>query len=468
MEVNPLSDTPILAALVQMVAELRLPLHVPGHKQGRFLPSALSQWLGAAAQLDLTELPGLDNLFQPEGCILESQRLAAGHYQSTQCLYSVNGSTAGIIASILACAEGANVLFLGPFHQSAWRGLVLANAKPLFHSVAWDARRLNPLPPSAQDVKTALERYTDVAAVFLTSPTYTGVVAPVQEIAQVVHRYGIPLIVDEAHGAHFGLVEGLPPHSVHAGADIVIQSVHKMLPALTQTAWIHWQGQFVEGQRLEQALRTIQTTSPSYLLLASLDVAQAWLRLEGKAAANQALELLRVFRDEQAHYSTDPMRHWIPTGNLAKSKDIQNAFATEGIFVEYADALGVLSVFGFGFGARDISRYQAVLARCDVGRTGGQFGSEWGELMRAGAEPQLVMTPRQVFQAPTEDVPMETCLGRVSGTLVTPYPPGVPLVYPGQILTKELLRTLRQTADIGVDIHGMTRDSVRVIREGRI
>jgi arginine decarboxylase len=448
-------ETPIVSALIQMASTLRLPLHVPGHKQGRVLPAVLSQWLSVAAKLDLTELPGLDNLFEPTGCIQASQRLAAAHYQAAQCLYSVNGSTAGVIASILACAEGGHVLFLGPFHQSAWRALVIANARPVFHTVGWDAEACRSLPPSVEEVRHALQRPEQISAVYLTSPSYTGAVAPVQAIADVVHAEGIPLIVDEAHGAHFGLTESLPPHSIHAGADVVIQSVHKMLPALTQTGWILRQGPRVDGSRLEQALRMIQTTSPSYLLLASLDAAQAWLRQEGRAAAESTIASLRGVTDEWGSYPTDPLRHWIPTGSLAVSQAIQAELAAQGIYVEYADALGVLSIFGFGIREADVSRYTDVTSRFAKHKVQCEQSSIWQEVAHMAQSPNLIASPREVFQAPTAVVEVEAAVGRIAAALVTPYPPGVPMIFPGQLMTEAAVQGLQHLSGLGADIHGL-------------
>ncbi len=458
------AETPILDALIHTVERLRVPLHVPGHKQGRVLPSAFATWLGQAAKLDLTELPGLDNLHQPDGCILASQQLTAAYYGSDQCLYSVNGSSAGIMAAILACAEGRKVLFAGPFHQSAWRGLVLADAEPVFLPSRFHAEQCRHEPPSPEHLRQALAAHPDTAAVFVTSPTYHGVVADVATLAEICHSEGVPLIVDEAHGAHFGLIEAFPKHSVAAGADVVIQSVHKMLPGLTQTAWVHVTGDLVSAATLERWLLTLQTTSPSYLLLASLDVAQAWLREEGPRVATETMNVLAeagLLPSEMPF--ADPLRHWLPTGSLELSMTIRSALQESGIYVELADGLGVLSVFGFGITRAEVSRYLSVVNRVlQQTPTSRATGFVPYELEQMGT---LAIRPRRAFGKPAEWVPVQKALGRVSAGMVTPYPPGVPVVVPGQRLDEPCVQMLTALSDMHSDIHGMRDGLIAVLQD---
>jgi arginine decarboxylase len=492
-------DMPILAALTRHVRKSRYPLHVPGHKQGRALPGSLLQWLGAAAALDLTELPGLDNFHEPEGCIARSQELAAAAYGSDQCWYSVNGSTACVMAALAAAAPGGRVLFLNPFHLSAWRGLVLADAEPVLVPVRWDAQQLTCLPPGAADVEAVLAQHPDVTAVFLTSPTYQGAVAPVAEIAQAVHQHGLPLIVDEAHGAHLGLHPALPPHSVAAGADLVVHSVHKLLPGLTQTAWLHRRGDRVPAGRIARMLRFLHSTSPSYLLLASLDAVQAWLRSEGPAAAARALEALAVLDElpgrgpATADFARgtmwDPFKHWLPTGSTVRSRAVADRLARHGLFVEYADALGVLSVFGLFAPPRMVALYveqvreaiaafsaeapeagESTAAACAPAWAGGRASQEVQAdairaLLEGLAQARLLLRPRQADKQPAERVPLALSAGRVSGEMVTPYPPGVPVLLPGQLIEPWHVEAIEALAAGGASVHGLADGQITVLRE---
>jgi arginine decarboxylase len=398
---------------------------------------------------------------------LASQQLTAAYYGSDQCLYSVNGSSAGVMAAILACAEGRKVLFAGPFHQSAWRGLVLADAEPVFLPSRFNADECRHEPPSPEQVRQALVAHPDTAAVFVTSPTYHGVVADVATLANICHSAGVPLIVDEAHGAHFGLIEAFPQHSVAAGADVVIQSVHKMLPGLTQTAWVHVTGNFVSAAALERWLLTLQTTSPSYLLLASLDVAQAWLREEGPHAATETMDVLAeagLLPSEMPF--ADPLRHWLPTGNLALSQRIQSALQESGIYVELADGLGVLSVFGFGITRTEVSKYANIVSRVlqetPTSRSVSRVPYESEQTI------SVAIRPRLAFGKPAEWVPVQKALGRVSAAMVTPYPPGVPVVVPGQRLDEASVHMLEALSDLHRDVHGMRDGLIAVLQEAKI
>lgn len=467
-------ETPILHALSQHAKRSRLSLHVPGHHGGSLFPDVLRPWLGSALALDLTELPGLDNLQAPAGCIAASQRLASQHYQSLATLYSVNGSSGGVIASILALAVGRKILVAAPFHQSLWRAMVLADAQPVFCPYSFDAATLEPLAASPAVIAMALAADKEIACVFLTSPSYTGRVAQVRAIADVAHEAGVPLVVDEAHGAHFGLHPELPVHSVSAGADVVVQSVHKMLPALTQTAWIHIQGPHVDVERMRAALNDIQTTSPSYLLLASLDAAQYWLRREGSQTVDRSLEVVREFGVQTFKVPLrDPFRLWLPTGCLAQSDAIAGALATRGIFVEYANSLGVLCMLSLQMRRSEMEQVYAGLAEADAARWSADgvalVQAEQTRLWRAAAESvvDLELTPRASWRARRTTVSVFACAGQIAGQLVVPYPPGIPLLFPGERIRRDkallLQRLYRQRAAlVGLGADG----TVVVLGEG--
>ncbi len=457
------AQTPILDRLVAHAVKARASLHVPGHHSGRLLPAPLSEWLGPAAKLDLTELPGLDNLAAPTDCIAASQELAAEWYGCDETMYCVGGSTQGVLAALYGTVpEGGTVLFLNPFHQSAWHALVIRNAWPETMPVAFNSTELCAEPPEADAVQQILAnpRHKKVAAVYLTSPTYEGVVADVAAIAEIVHAFNLPLIVDEAHGAHLGLCAGLPPHSVACGADVVVQSVHKMLPGLTQTAWVHVQGSRINRQRISKALRLFQTTSPSYLLLASLDVAQSWLRTAGPAAAEQTLQQLaaasllpgqhRRTEDHQAAgMKRDPLKLWLPTGAIERSRAIAADLARDGIDVEYANPQGVLMLPGFTPPNWLLARLQQVFETEPE-----PIANEITRMLPQTAL-HLELSPRAVNEAATQRVPLEEAVGRLAGSMVTPYPPGVPVVYPGQMITLDMVDALTSWQASGYPVHGL-------------
>ncbi|MFB5190510.1 aminotransferase class I/II-fold pyridoxal phosphate-dependent enzyme [Alicyclobacillus fastidiosus] len=462
-------ETPIIDALVAHAMREKVSLHVPGHHQGRALPAPLQQWLGQATKLDATELPGLDNLHHAVACIQASERYTAGHYGSRRCFYSVNGATACVMAAIAACVQStgkSTVLMLGPCHVSAWRGLVYADAEALFVPSPWREDLSTFGPPDVRQLADALAVEDDIAAVFVTSPTYQGLVAPVQALVEVAHRHGVPVIVDEAHGAHFGLVEGLPRHSVQEGADVVVQSPHKTLPCLTQAAWVHLNGTLVEEKVLEERLLFLQTTSPSYLLLASLDGAQAWLRGEGPSEATRTLSRLgRYPRAKGPDLEVDPMRWWIPTGSASRSQQLDGMLQSRGVFTEFADAFGVLAIFGFAQPDHEYRRFFEVLQqwREDEVAIPSERTSVHA-IYQLGNRTRTVLRPREVAQRKRVSVPLAQARGRILAAPVAPYPPGVAALWPGQEITGEQVACLAEWISHGGVVVGIDdREQLEVI-----
>ncbi len=233
----------------------------------------------------MPELPELDNLFAPEGVILQAQQLSAEAFGADRTWFLANGSTSGVVAAILAtCGPGDKIVLPRNVHQSAVSGLVLSGAIPIFITPEYDPTFdiAHSITPTA--VSEALARHPDAKAVMMVYPTYYGVCGDIAAIAHIAHQHNIPLLVDEAHGPHFTFHPDLPISALAAGADLTVQSTHKVLSALTQAAMLHTQGMRVDNDRLSKALQLVQSTSPSYLLLASLDVARYQMATQGKKA----------------------------------------------------------------------------------------------------------------------------------------------------------------------------------------
>ena len=256
------------------------PYHMPGHKRQAW--GALPQQL---YELDITEIEGFDNLHQAEGILQELQKKAARIYGADESFYLVNGSTCGILCAVSsALPSGGHILMNRNCHRSAYHGAYLRN---LTISYLWPAymKEYDIYDAvTAEQIREALEQEPDIGAVLIVSPTYEGRVADVKAIAETVHAKGIPLIVDEAHGAHLGLAEGFWPNSCQAGADLVIHSVHKTLPSLTQTALLHVKGERINRALVKRFLHIYQSSSPSYLLMASIDNALEFVELDGSKA----------------------------------------------------------------------------------------------------------------------------------------------------------------------------------------
>jgi arginine decarboxylase len=291
-------NTPLLTALQECSIQPDAPFYTPGHKRGQGIHPPLSALLGTAAfRADLPELPELDNLFAPEGVIRDAQDLAAKVFGADRTWFLVNGSTCGIEAAVLAtCNPGDKIILPRNSHQSAIAALILSGAVPIFVQPEYDPdwEIAHSIPSS--DVAAALERHPDTKAVMMVYPTYYGVCGDVEAIAQLAHHYQIPLIVDEAHGAHFAFHSELPIPALAAGADVSIQSIHKVLGAMTQASMLHLRSHYVNPDRVNRALQLVQSTSPSYLLLASLDAARQQVALQGKKLMTRTLELADIAR----------------------------------------------------------------------------------------------------------------------------------------------------------------------------
>ncbi|RMF28211.1 MAG: aminotransferase class I/II-fold pyridoxal phosphate-dependent enzyme, partial [Cyanobacteria bacterium J083] len=293
-------NTPLLKALRQLAHKLHSPFYAPGHKQGRGMNPKMKdlvEKLGVKA--DLPELPELDNLFAPTNLIKLAQDLAAETFGAEHTWFLVNGSTCGIIASILAtCQPGDKIILPRNIHQSAIAGLILAGARPIFLQPAYDSDLdlVGSLTP--QVIEQALQQHPESKAVLLLYPTYQGVGGEIATIAKLVHRYNIPILVDEAHGAHFSFHPNLPISALAAGADVAVQSTHKTLSSLTQASMLHLQGKLVSANKISQALQLLESTSPNYLLLASLDAAREQMAVSGQKLMSQTLELAAIARQE--------------------------------------------------------------------------------------------------------------------------------------------------------------------------
>ena len=295
---NSQARMPILETLQALARQPDAAFYAPGHKRGQGIYQPLADFLGSSVfRADLPELPQLDNLLAPEGVIEEAQALAAETFGASRTWFLVNGSTCGIIAAILAtCAAGDKIVLPRNSHQSAIAGLILSGAIPVFIYPEYDPKLDLTYSVTPEAVEAALKQHADAKAVMVVYPTYEGVCSDLAAIAQVTHQFNMPLLVDEAHGAHFAFHPHLPPSALATGADLTVQSTHKVLGAMTQASMLHIQGNRVDPQRITKALSLVQSTSPSYLLLASLDAARQQMALQGRELMTQTLQLAESAR----------------------------------------------------------------------------------------------------------------------------------------------------------------------------
>ncbi|GMH45380.1 hypothetical protein BSKO_13337 [Bryopsis sp. KO-2023] len=464
-----------------------VPLHVPGHKRGRGAGNELVNLIGdKALSCDATELKGLDNLSNPNGVIEEAQMLARETFGSEKTWFLVNGCTVGVQASIMAtCAENSVCILARNCHVSAFSGLVLSGCRPVYvlpeHDVGNGIAHCVTVKAVQEALENATKKKLKVGAVVIVSPTYFGAVANVRDLADLCHSYDVPLIVDEAHGGHFKFHEGFPAAAIDCGADIVIQSTHKSLTSMTQSAMLHLKSDRVSPQKITKLLRLLQTSSPSYLLMASLDAARKQCqnpKLFSKPlhAAETARKMLRKLPEVRlledgivdaykGVHAYDPLRICLCMEALPMSGfELYDALEDQhGIVGEFATEQLVNFIFGPGSGLDDGIALGTALASCLNNLNSDEIKrSQNSQHQKSGPWlPEVELTPKEAFYSASERVPLVESIGRLSAESICPYPPGIPMVCPGERITKKLIEAL-QVAQVST-ITGAQDPTLRTI-----
>jgi len=486
------SQMPIVSALRESAGRLHAPFYAPGHKQGQGASTQLKHWLGEAIfKADLPELPELDNLFAPEGIIHQAQTLAAKAFGSEYTYFLVNGSTCGLEAVILAtCGPGEKILVPRNAHRSVIAGLILAGAMPVFVSPEYNSNLGLALGMSTEAIATALTHHPDIRAVLLVSPTYHGICSDIATISQIAHAHGIPLLVDAAHGPHFGFHPDLPISALAQGADLVVQSTHKVLSAFSQASMLHGQGTRVSRNRLQAALQLTQSTSPSYLLLASLDAARHQIATEGKALLSDTLSLAVKMR---AQLATIPGLHIIDKPDVMACASVSDLDLTRltvdvsglgitgleadeilhsdlGVTVELPELRHLTLIISLGNtsadGRRCLAGFQTLARTC---RLAPLPVAEDSALLQNSAWPNLPYTlprisPRDAFFAPATIVPATSAAGRLSAETISAYPPGIPTLVAGEEITAAAIAYLAAVKQQGGCVTGCSDPSLTTLK----
>jgi arginine decarboxylase len=478
------SHTPIIDSLQEWVSKSHAPFYTPGHKRGRGMnPTLTKRWGDAVFGWDLPELPELDNLHAPAGIIQQAQALAAEVFGAQQTWFLVNGSTAGVIAAILAsCGEGDKIILPRNIHSSAIAGIVHAGAVPIFIAPAYDGALDIAHSITPESVKFALEQHPDAKAVMLVYPTYYGVCGDLAAIAEIVHSYDIPLLVDEAHGAHFGFHPDLPPAALTAGADLTVQSTHKLLGSLTQSAMVHVNSNRIDRDRVSRSLRLLQTTSPSYLLLASLDAARQQMALQGKELMSQTIDLARIARVRIAQiaglsvveldFSTpgckylDPTRLTVTVTGLNLTGFAADEILTEqlGVVAELPSLRHLTFIISLGNTLADIDRLVAALTELATNYAVTKCLELPSIELPDPILTETIVTPRQADRSRHLSVSIDDAVGKISAESICPYPPGIPVLISGEIITIAALDYLRSIVDFGGEIVGCSDPDLEIIK----
>jgi lysine decarboxylase len=458
------SGAPLLAAFLTAAARGDTPFIVPGHKRRA---GGLDAGLGLVTDTDVPLFGGIDTLKLTGGMLAKSEELAARLWQADWCRFGVGGATQANQALLLAAARpGDQVIMARSVHRSVFSALVLAGLRPVWLPPRTDAATTLPLGPTPGQLAAALDAAPGAAAVWVTEPSYLGTVADVAALAAVAHEHGVPLLVDQAWGAHFGFHPDYPQHALAAGADAMVISAHKTLPAYGQAALVLARTGQLSPVRLETAFDATNTTSPAGAILASTDGARALLATRGPQLLGRLAGLVGGARARLAAACPGlgvPGPGDFPPGRFDPAKLVLSLAGTgaDGTVVETA-----AQAAGLPLEMADRDTLVATVTVADTAGTIGLLTDVLGRAIAAGAGsprpaaagvswtlmPEPVVDPRTAFFAPATTVPIDQAPGRISAELIAAYPPGVPILAPGELVTAELIAVLRQQAAEGTRI----------------
>ena len=461
--------------LSEYSAEDFYPCHMPGHKR-----NMASGEMADFYRIDITEIEGFDDLHHAEGILHKAQERANRLFRAEETFFLVNGSTCGVLAAILAVTEpGEEILIARNCHKSVYHAAILQSLSVHYYQPRMIQEYDICDGVCAEEIERLLDQYPGVKAVVITSPTYEGILSDIAGIARMVHKRGKVLIVDEAHGAHLGLAENLPEGAVTQGADLVIHSLHKTLPAMTQTALLHRNGDRVDRERLHRYLTMLQSSSPSYVLMASMDACVRFLEEEstGRFAFFQKeyekfCEKTAKCRQIKIGKMTDASENYALTGwdigkILISVKDsklngkelsdlLRERYHLEMEMAADTYALAIMTLMDTQEGWQRLAD-----ALCDIDDRIEKESCdrpEMAEDVRRITLPRVGSSMAAAFHSPREEISLREAAGRIAADFLMLYPPGIPLAAPGEVLDEELIQKIENSIEKGLSLRGVSSE----------
>ena len=472
------TSAPIQEALERMKRARLVPFDVPGHKRGRGNPE-LAAFLGSAClDVDVNSMKMLDNLCHPVSVIRDAERLAAEAFCAAHAFFMVSGTTGSVQAMVLsAVGRGDKIIMPRNVHRSAINALILCGAIPIYVNPGIDDVLGIALGMRVEDVAAAIARHPDAKAVFVNNPTYYGICSDLRAITELAHAHGMKVLVDEAHGTHLYFSDRLPVAAMDAGADMAAISMHKSGGSLTQSSLLLCSDSMPLGY-VHQIINITQTTSASYLLLASLDISRRNLALRGREVVDKIIDLVAYARDEinaigdyyaygrelidgAAVFDFDTTKLSIftrPTG-LAGIEVYDILRDDYDIQTEFGDIANLLAYVSVGDRPKDIERLVAALA--EIRRNYRKDPSK--TLKMEYIDPVVVCGPQDAFYAEKESLPIAKTCGHICSEFVMCYPPGIPILAPGEQITEEILTYIRYAKKKGCQITGPEDMSIQYL-----
>ncbi|MCR4425665.1 MAG: aminotransferase class I/II-fold pyridoxal phosphate-dependent enzyme [Firmicutes bacterium] len=496
-------DAPLFQALMEYVRLNPARFHMPGHKKGAGIPPEVAQTLRESIlAMDITETRGMDNLHSPSGCIKKAQDLAAQTFGADRTWFLTNGTTAGVHAMIMVtCKQRQKIIIPRDAHLAVIGGVILCGLRPIFVYPDIDPEWGISLGVRPEAYEEALTEHPDAKACLITRPNYYGIAEDLTPLVEACRKRDIPLLVDEAHGPHIHFHEDLPPSALDYGASMVVQSTHKMLGSFTGSSMLHMKGTSsrIYPDRVQRMLAILQSTSPSYLLMMSLDIAATVMRKRGHQLMARALALSQRVRDKLKGLpgvrvlerpSMDRLKLTVSMINLGlagfdlKNKlideynvrvelaDLENVIA----FITYADTEETVDALANALTAVAREAYEKATrhgnglngVKADKHLQRGAIGTQaiFTRHLFAPAEQRLL--PREATLAAHELVSLERAEGRTCAEVVAPYPPGIPLLYPGEVIDAGKIGVIDEALSLGAVFRGLNAEGdlmITVVRE---
>ncbi|MDD2890379.1 MAG: aminotransferase class I/II-fold pyridoxal phosphate-dependent enzyme [bacterium] len=480
-------DTPYFDAMIKYVRDRVVPFHTPGHKQGGGTVKKFRDLIGEKAlKLDLD----IDDIEDYDNALRSAQKLTAEAYGADNSFFLVNGSTGGIHTMLLAtCNYGDEIIVPRNAHKSVMSGIIMAGAVPVFIPYQIDKELHVPFNVEPEDVEKTIKKHPKAKVLIIASPTYYGLSTDTQEIVRIAHSYGKIILIDEAWGAHFKFHPDLPVSAMDAGADMCTNSTHKLLSGLTQSSMLHIKGNRVKKDRVKSMITLIQTTSPSCLLRASLDCTRMQMATEGKSLLTKAIRLAEKARNginkiqglrchgkelvgKKGCYAMDPTRLIITAKELGYTGyDMEKILRKKyKIKVEMADLFNIVAIVSIGDTEKRIDYFLSSLADFASKEKGNvkkiqQISKKYRNIIGSlNNVPQQLLIPHQALFSPQKALTLVNSVGGISAELIVSYPPGIPLLLPGEKISEEVIDYIKIGMEAGMKFTGAEDNSLKTIK----
>ncbi|UTR04899.1 aminotransferase class I/II-fold pyridoxal phosphate-dependent enzyme [Alkalihalobacillus sp. LMS6] len=480
--------TPLFTGLKQYASKNPTPFHIPGHKKGQGMEPSFRDFIGEnALSIDLINIAPLDDLHHPHGFIHEAQQLAANAFGADYTFFSVQGTSGAIMTMIMSvCKPGDKIIVPRNVHKSIMSAIIFSGAMPVFVHPVVDRTHGIAHGVTTESIQRAVEAHPDAKAVLVINPTYYGFACDLKEIVKIAHSASIPVLVDEAHGVHTHFSEDLPISAMEAGADMAATSVHKLGGSLTQSSVLNVKSGLVSVDHTTAIMSMLTTTSTSYLLLASLDVARKHLATKGRSELARVIDLSHSARKRlnsingihcvgaecltsSATFAHDPTKLFISLNELSISGYEAEVWLRDnyGIEVELSDLYNILCIITLG---DDQTKVDLLLnALTELAHSFKQSEKQTVQLdVKVPDIPTLALSPRDAFYAQTEFVSFQESTGRIIAEFIMVYPPGIPILSPGELITQENLDYVKENMAAGLPVQGpedQTLAFLKVIKE---